>query len=183
MLEGEHNTYLFKVIVAGEGGVGKTTFINRYATNKFIEDTKMTIGVSFYSFENKISEDVTIKLQVWDFGGEKRFRFILPSYCEGAHGVIFAFDLTRISSLLNLHEWLDLVKTNTRNAIFLLIGTKADLVQAIGFEAIDDELIAGFMKTHDLSPDLFIKTSSKTGKNVENVFTKLVDLFYSRMKK
>jgi len=52
-LESEKKTYIFKVIVVGEGGVGKTTFINRYATQKFVEDTKKTIGTSFYLFEKK----------------------------------------------------------------------------------------------------------------------------------
>jgi small GTP-binding protein len=90
--------YMFKVIVVGEGGVGKTTLINRFATNKFSEDTKITIGASFYAFENDVNgSDAPVKLQVWDFGGEKRFRFILPSYCQGAHGVIFAFDLISLS--------------------------------------------------------------------------------------
>jgi small GTP-binding protein len=182
-LEGEQSTHLFKIIVVGEGGVGKTTFINRYATNKFIEDTKMTIGVAFYSFEKKMSDDIIIKLQIWDFGGEKRFRFILPSYCQGAHGVVFAFDLTRISSLYSLHEWLDLVRKNTTNTVFQFIATKADLVEESSFDAINDEHIMEFMKTHDLSPDMFIKTSSKTGENVENVFDKLFDLLHGKVKK
>ena len=102
--------YLFKVVVVGEGGVGKTTFINRFTTNKFNEDTKITIGASFYSFAANVNGgDTSVKLQVWDFGGEKRFRFILPSYCQGAHGVIFAFDLTRATTLWNLNEWFNLV--------------------------------------------------------------------------
>ncbi|MEM3587974.1 MAG: GTP-binding protein, partial [Candidatus Jordarchaeaceae archaeon] len=74
--------YLFKVIVVGEGGVGKTTFINRYTTQRFIESTKITIGTGFYSLDKRVNSDF-IKLQLWDFGGEKRFRFILPSYCKG----------------------------------------------------------------------------------------------------
>ncbi|MHA2330250.1 MAG: Rab family GTPase, partial [Candidatus Hodarchaeales archaeon] len=99
-MEALKSKYIFKIIVVGEGGVGKTTFINRFANNKFVKDTKITIGAGFYSFHNEVYKDTIIKLQVWDFGGEKRFRFILPSYCHGAHGVIFTFDLTRSSSLL-----------------------------------------------------------------------------------
>lgn len=64
--------YLFKVIVVGEGGVGKTTFINRYTTQKFIESTKITIGAGFYSIDKRINGD-SVKLQVWDFGGKKGF--------------------------------------------------------------------------------------------------------------
>jgi len=180
-----HQTYLFKVIVAGEGGVGKTTLVNRYATNMFKKDTKITIGVSFYSFAVNVNGgEIPVKLQVWDFGGEKRFRFILPSYCKGAHGVIFAFDLTRTTSLWNLEEWFDLVKTNTHaKPLYLLIGTKVDLIEQKGpkMMSLVDEQTSKFLKKHELSPDLFIKTSSLTGENISDVFTKIANLIYKRM--
>jgi len=178
-------SYLFKVIVVGEGGVGKTTFINRFATNSFSEDTKITIGASFHSFKNNVNGgDTSVKLQVWDFGGEKRFRFILPSYCHGAHGVIFAFDLSRASTLWNLSEWLDLIKENTENSpIFILIGTKADQIEDNGIEAIKEEQIEEFMKTHNFLSNLFFKTSSKTGQNVKDVFSEMSNLLYKKVKK
>jgi small GTP-binding protein len=177
--------YLFKVVIVGEGGVGKTTFINRFATNSFSEDTKITIGASFYSFENNVNGgDVPVKLQVWDFGGEKRFRFILPSYCQGSHGVIFAFDLSRATTLWNLIEWLDLIKQNTeKNPIFILIGTKADRIDENGREAISDEQIAEFMKEHNFASNLFFKTSSKTGQNVKDVFAEMANLLYEKVTK
>jgi len=176
------SSYIFKVIVVGEGGVGKTTFINRFATNKFAKDTKITIGAGFYSFHNKVEADIIIKLQVWDFGGEKRFRFILPSYCHGAHAVIFAFDLTRSSSLLNLSDWFDLVYKNTNvNPIVLMIGTKADKLGEAGREAVTDVKIEDFLKKNELSPEIFFKTSSLTGENIENVFAVLSDLLYDRV--
>lgn len=181
-LKEEQNEYFFKVIVVGEGGVGKTTFINRYATKRFIEDTKLTIGASFYSFENKVNEYTTIKIQVWDFGGEKRFRFILPSYCKGSHGVIFAFELTRAASLWNLDDWFQLVNENTNNPVVLLIGTKADQIEETSSKALTEAQIEDFRQQYDLSSDLFFKTSSKTGENVEHVFAKLADLLYERVK-
>jgi Ras-related protein Rab-1A len=173
--------YIFKVIVVGEGGVGKTTLVNRYASGKFSEDTKLTVGASFYTFENKVNGDTSVKLQIWDFGGEKRFRFILPSYTRGAHGVIFAFDLTRSTTLFNLEEWFELIKENADSPIFLLIGTKADKIEEAGIEAVNTEQITEFMKTYDLSSKLFLRTSSKTGENIENVFTTLSDLLYRRV--
>jgi small GTP-binding protein len=177
--------FLFKVIVVGEGGVGKTTFINRFATNKFVEDTKITIGASFYAFDNNVNGgDIPVKLQVWDFGGEKRFRFILPSYCQGAHGVIFAFDLTRPTTLWNLKEWFDLVAENTEgNPIFILIGTKADRIEENGSEVISDEQIKQFLEEHNLSHNSFFKTSSKTGDNVTDVFAEISNLLYKKVKK
>lgn len=167
----------------GEGGVGKTTLINRYATNKFAKDTKITIGAGFFSFHKKLNSDVTLKLQVWDFGGENRFRFILPSYCQGAHGVIFAFDLTRASSLLNLSDWFDLVNENTnRTPVVVLIGTKSDKLGEAGSEAVNDVQIEEFMEKYDLVPEVFFKTSSLTGDSIEDVFDTLSELLYSRVR-
>ena len=181
-MDDESQGYLFKVIVVGEGGVGKTTFINRYATQKFIESTKITIGAGFYSLDKRVNGDF-VKLQVWDFGGEKRFRFILPSYCKGTSGVIFAFDLTRPSTFWNLEDWFDLVKKHTNNPIILVIGTKVDEVERFGPRAVNDGQIAEFLKKHNLSAELFFKTSSKTGQNVKEAFSKLYDLLYARAKK
>ncbi|MFX1518348.1 MAG: Rab family GTPase [Promethearchaeota archaeon] len=181
-----HHKYIFKVIVAGEGGVGKTTFINKYATNKFIQDTKITVGVSFHSFETKVNDgETSIKLQVWDFGGEKRFRFILPSYCKGAHGVIFAFDLTRTTSLWNLEDWIKLVNENTNNApTFFLAGTKLDLIEKKNPQMMSyvDEQISKFLQKHELPADLFLKTSSLTGENITDVFAKIANRLYKRIK-
>jgi len=167
--------YIFKIIVAGEGGVGKTTLVNRYATGKFNVDTRVTIGVGFQVFEANGTHNELIKLQLWDFGGEKRFRFLLPSYCNGAHGVILAFDLTRISSLLNLREWIQLIRENTKNPVIVLIGTKNDLAKERG-DGITDDLINQFLSSVDLNDAVVLKTSSKTGENVTNVFSKLSSL-------
>lgn len=177
-------SYIFKVIVVGEGGVGKTTFINRFATNKFVRDTKITIGAGFYSFHlNLNSDNVIIKLQVWDFGGEKRFRFILPSYCQGAHGVIFTFDLTRASSLLNLSDWFDLVNANIQHIspVVVLIGTKEDKLDEAGAEAVNDAQIEEFMSKYKIPSEVFFRTSSKSGKNIKDVFTTLSDLLYAKV--
>jgi small GTP-binding protein len=167
-------TFIYKILIAGEGGVGKTTLINRHATGKFEIDTRMTIGVNFLVFDGNGNHDETIKLQVWDFGGEQRFRFLLPSYCSGAHGVILAFDLTRISSLLNLNDWIRLVQKNTKNPVILLIGTKSDLAE--NGEGIPDDLIHQFLSSIDLDETYFLKTSSKTGENIVNVFSRISSL-------
>jgi len=165
-------TYIYKIIVAGEGGVGKTTLINRYATGTFDVDTRMTIGVGFLVFETNGKLDETIKLQVWDFGGEQRFRFLLPTYCNGAQGVILAFDLTSISTLLNLYDWIKLIKERTKNPVVLLIGTKNDLVKENG-EGIPDDIINQFLSSLGLDKTFFFKTSSKTGENIVNVFSSI----------
>jgi len=157
--------YRLKIIVAGDGGVGKTSLLNRYLSNMFMEVMKMTIGAGFFA---KVlhREDSVIKLQLWDFGGEKRFRFILPTYCKGAHGVILAFDQNDFTTLMNLDEWLRIVRENTKNPVIFLVGTKGDIA---GF--LDEEFVQEFCKQNEIKK--FIPTSAKTGENVERVFEEL----------
>ena len=100
---------MFKVCLFGDGGVGKTTLINRYLTGVFKSDESITIGVDFH-IKKLIIEEKRISLQIWDFAGEERFRFLLPSYVLGASGGIFVYDITRFTSLKNFQDWLDIFK-------------------------------------------------------------------------
>lgn len=158
----------------GEGGVGKTTFIKRFATNKFQKNTLMTIGAGFYAFDCKVHADA-LKLQVWDFGGEQRFRFILPSYSAGAHAVVFAFDLTRPNTLSNLRNWYEIIKLSTNQPVILLLGTKADLDSVV-----DEAQITAFIERYQLPTNIYFRTSSKTGENVMQVFVTLASLLYKK---
>ena len=98
--------FLFKICIFGDGGVGKTTLLNRYVLGLFKDDSKMTIGVDFRMKQLKVNEKI-VTLQIWDFAGEERFRFLLPHYITGASGGIFMYDITRYSSLKNLNEWIN----------------------------------------------------------------------------
>ena len=73
----------FKIIIFGDAGCGKTTLTQRFLTNLFVSDSKMTIGVDFEVKSLEVDKQ-KVKLQIWDFGGEERFRFLLPTYCLGA---------------------------------------------------------------------------------------------------
>ena len=97
--------YSFKICIFGDGGGGKTTLVQRYLTGSFFEDLKMTMGVDFFLKKVKVN-DYLVKLQIWDFGGEERYRFLAPHYFAGATGGIFMYDISRYSSLNHLHNWL-----------------------------------------------------------------------------
>ncbi|MHA1754533.1 MAG: Rab family GTPase [Candidatus Odinarchaeia archaeon] len=157
---------LFKVVVAGEGGVGKTTLIKRFTTSKFTE-SKTTIGVAFVIANMQVEGNV-VKLQIWDLGGEERFRNIVPNFCKGAHAAILVFDLTRYSSFLALPEWIDLIKNNTNNIPIYLVGSKADLVE---YKSLSKEQALQFIKEYKLKK--YFETSSKTGLNVTNLFNQI----------
>lgn len=77
----------------GNASVGKTSLTIRYISGYFMEDLKLTIGVDFYSKTTSYIEK-KVKLQIWDFGGEERFRFLLSQYCKGANGAFFLYDIT-----------------------------------------------------------------------------------------
>ena len=84
---------VLKILTAGEGGVGKTTLLHKYIKGEFLADTKMTIGVEFFLKEMNV-DGFDVILQLWDFGGQERFRFLLESYVTGARGALLMFDLT-----------------------------------------------------------------------------------------
>ena len=156
--------YILKILTAGEGGVGKTTLLHRYVEGKFSANTKMTIGVEFFLKETEIDMK-QCTLQLWDFGGQERFRFLLESYVLGAKGAMLMFDLTRMSSLENLEQWLNIVRKGDPNLPVLFLGTKLDLGDDI---QVDDDYAMSFLREFNLID--FLKISSKTGENVGQAF-------------
>jgi len=160
---------VFKVCIFGDGGVGKTTLVNRYITGVFKESTKLTIGVDFYTKHLKY-DDLRILLQIWDFAGEERFRFLLPSYLIGASGGIFMYDITRYSSLQNYKDWISIFKEKFNYIIplpLLMVGGKSDLLYKRSVLLEDAKRIMNLNHFHDI-----IECSAKTGENVEEIFLK-----------
>ena len=166
--------FILKILTAGEGGVGKTTLLHRYVEGKFSADTRMTIGVEFFLKETEI-DGKQCTLQLWDFGGQERFRFLLESYVLGAKGALLMFDLTRMSSLQNLEQWLNIVRKGDPSLPVLFLGTKLDLIDDI---QVDDDYAKSFLKEYNLID--FLKISSKTGENVSNAFNKLTNIILER---
>ncbi|MFX1322266.1 MAG: Rab family GTPase [Promethearchaeota archaeon] len=156
--------FILKILTAGEGGVGKTTLLHRYVEGRFSAETKMTIGVEFFLKETMI-DTKQCTLQLWDFGGQERFRFLLESYVLGAKGALLMFDLTRPITLENLEQWVNIVRKGDPNLPILFLGTKLDLENDI---QVDDKYAKEFLEVFNLID--YLKISSKTGENVENAF-------------
>ena len=159
--------YLFKVVVVGDGGIGKSTMIQRLITGKFVP-MKITIGTDLATIHKDIDSN-SIKLQVWDFAGEKRFRFFLPNYARGAKGCLLCYDVTRYTSFQNLPEWYDIIRQSALNPIFILVGCKQDLGEMK--RTVTKEEAEKFQKKYNIP--YFFETSSKTGFNNELIFDKL----------
>lgn len=156
--------YTFKVMMLGDSSVPKTSLTIRYITGFYTEDLKLTIGVDFYSktvsFEGKKA-----KIQIWDFGGEERFRFLLSQYCRGADSAIFLYDITNRFTLEHFPEWLQVVRENAGEIPIILAGTNLDLES---FREIPYS--EGLQVSRDYNLDGFIEVSHKTGINVNELF-------------
>ena len=158
----------YKVVIFGDAGCGKTTLTQRFLTNLFKSDAKMTIGVDFEVKSLEVNGK-KVKLQIWDFGGEERFRFLLPTYVRGATGALFMYDVTNYSSLAHIDDWLLVVrkeiKSDKETLPIIVVGGKADL--------IDDREVTGeeglnIAKSRGVNG--FIECSAKSGENVEDTF-------------
>jgi len=117
----------FKIIIFGDADCGKVELTQRFLTNLFVPDQTMTIGVDF-EVKSLTVDGYKVKLQIWDFGGEERFRFLLPTYIRGARGGIFLYDITNYSSLAHIDDWLSAIRKEIRaEDIFpiLVVGNKA----------------------------------------------------------
>ena len=162
---------MFKVCIFGDGGVGKTTLINRYLTDVFKGGSEITIGVDFHIKKLEILEK-RITLQIWDFAGEERFRFLLPSYVLGASGGIFMFDITRYSSLRNFQDWLDIIRRGYKGPNdqipIIMVGSKLDLEYK---RAVSRNEAFDLAKRNGISG--YIECSSKDGQNVPEVFLEI----------
>ena len=160
-----------KIIILGEGGIGKTTLLMRYTTGKFSEDTKMTIGTDFFTKKLKYEHgnmDLYLNLVLWDFAGEERFRFLLSDYTKGSDVILVAFDLSRMKSLYHLSDWMEILesaRTYQNDIPIFLIGNKQDLV---GIKKPDYEYINKWIKDYHVTK--YYETSSRSGFNVDELF-------------
>jgi small GTP-binding protein len=169
---------MFKIVFFGDGGVGKTTLINRYLTGVFKSDSVITIGVDFHVKKVDI-DGKRVSLQIWDFAGEDRFRFLMPSYVVGAAGGIFMFDITRYTSLKNFDDWIEIFKQGykgDKNQIpVLMVGSKLDLEYK---RAVSSEEAFELAKKNNLLG--YIECSAKDGQNVGDVFQDISRLMMLR---
>lgn len=164
----EDYDYLFKSIVVGDGGVGKTALTLRFSKDFFTEDYKMTIGVDFHVKTITIDTNegpIKAKLQLWDTGGQERFSSIRPMYYRGSLGAVLVFDLTNSSSFDHLPQWIEEVRANIKAEIpLLLVGNKSDLFSQ---RAVSLEEINSFTRNFNL---YYMETSAKTGEGVGDCF-------------
>lgn len=157
---------VFKFIVIGSSGVGKTAIITRLVDNVFTEESTSTVGVEFIATTIDV-DGRPVKLQLWDTAGQERFRAIARAYFRSAIGVILVFDLTSRKSFEDLNLWLNDIHSHCDpNAVVTLIGNKKDLEEA---RQISESEAQKFADEHQLQ---YLETSALGGDNVQLAFQK-----------
>jgi Ras-related protein Rab-1A len=160
---GEYD-YLFKLLIIGDSGVGKSCLLLRFSDDIFTDSFISTIGVDF-KIKTVDIEGVKIKLQIWDTAGQERFRTITSSYYRGAHGIIVVYDVTDQKSFDNITKWLKEIDTFAGGQVQkLLVGNKCDLVNERNVTQEQGKALAEGLKIP------FVETSAKSSTNVEQAF-------------
>ncbi|MFX1321954.1 MAG: GTP-binding protein [Promethearchaeota archaeon] len=164
--------YKFKVIIIGPSAVGKTSLLYRFVKNEFQLQYKLTLGANFLSKTLEIKPNKAVYLQIWDIGGQEKFKILYKNFYEGANGALLVFDLSRESTFKKMSTWLfEMYIIMGTKIPFILVGNKVDLFSEIG-EIVNRNAAEWFAKQENAS---YIETSAKTGDNVEQAFIKLVN--------
>jgi len=167
--------HLFKLLLIGDSGVGKSSLLLRFADNTFTESFISTIGVDFKIRTIDVNGK-TVKLQIWDTAGQERFRTITSSYYRGAHGIIVVYDITNAETFNNVQKWLQEIERYACDTVHkLLIGNKCDLVND---RKISTEDAREFADQFNL---VFLESSAKDSTNVEEAFTRMAKSIMEKM--
>jgi len=165
--------YLFKIVVLGEGAVGKTAIVTRFSHGFFRTDYKTTIGSQFAVKNVDFIRDtgnVTVKLQIWDVAGQSRFQILRPMYYRGSSGGLLVFDVTRRRTFIVLEEWLDeLYRAINKKIPLVLVANKTDLPDRVVEPSEGKE----FAAKHDMP---YIESSAKTGEGIVDIFQNLAEV-------
>lgn len=167
--------YLFKLLLIGDSGVGKSCLLLRFADDTFTESYISTIGVDF-KIRTVEQDGKVIKLQIWDTAGQERFRTITSSYYRGAHGIIVVYDVTDMSSFNNVKTWMNEIDRFASEGVNkLLVGNKCDMVSK---KAVDYDTAKQYAESLGIP---FLETSAKNSHNVEQAFLTMASKIKSRV--
>ncbi|KAF3333993.1 ras-related protein Rab2BV [Carex littledalei] len=169
--------YLFKIVLIGDSGVGKSNILSRFTRNEFCLESKSTIGVEFATRTVEI-EGKTIKAQIWDTAGQERYRAITSAYYRGAVGALLVYDITKKQTFDNVQRWLRELRNHAdSNIVIMLAGNKSDLTH---LRAVQLEEAHSMAEKEGLS---FLETSALDASNVENAFQTILSEIYQIISK
>ncbi|MBD3192728.1 MAG: GTP-binding protein [Candidatus Heimdallarchaeota archaeon] len=171
----EEPSAFFKVLIVGDGAVGKTSICTHATTQEFFSDYHLTVGCDFF-IKRIYVKNTSVTLQIFDIGGQDQFLKIRPAFAGGAMGLFLAFDITRRDSFYNLEDWYDSVKEGLHpKAPKVLVATKYDLISEREVWKEDVETFMGI-----LGIDGYVETSSLTGDGVDEAFEMMAKMLLAR---
>lgn len=160
--------YLFKIVLIGDPGVGKTCIVQRFKKGTFVERHGSTIGVDF-TMKTVVVDTKKVKLQVWDTAGQERFRTITQSYYRSANAVVITYDITKKDTFKNVVRWTeDVKKYAPANVIKLLVGNKTDIAENREVTLEEARSCAAHYNMIDA-----LEASAKDATNIENAFLRV----------
>ncbi|KAJ3089300.1 Ras- protein Rab-11A [Quaeritorhiza haematococci] len=172
MSKDDEYDYLFKVVLIGDSGVGKSNLLSRFTRDEFSLESKSTIGVEFATRTIQV-DGKTIKAQIWDTAGQERYRAITSAYYRGAFGALLVYDIAKHPTYANVNRWLKELRDHAdTNIVIMLVGNKSDLRH---LRAVPTEEAKQFAVENGLS---FIETSALDSSNVELAFQKILTEIY-----
>jgi len=163
------NSPVLKIPILGEAYVGKTTIANVLSGGGYIKDYRMTVGVDIF-MRYLDTPHGTLKIQLWDLAGQRRFSFLRKIFYRGSHGAIFMFDITREKTFYMLNDWIQDFLALYPETPVIILGNKKDLKDK---RKVDTELGMELAKRYSTQ---YIETSAKTGENVEYAFKMLLNM-------
>lgn len=164
--------YLFKVVLIGDSGVGKSNLLSRFTRNEFNLESKSTIGVEFATRSITV-DGRRIKAQIWDTAGQERYRAITSAYYRGAVGALLVYDIAKHLTYENTERWVKELRDHADdNIVVMLVGNKSDLRH---LRAVPTDEAKAFSEKNSLS---FIETSALDSTNVEAAFTHILTAIY-----
>ncbi|NVM52380.1 MAG: GTP-binding protein [Candidatus Helarchaeota archaeon] len=163
--------FSFKVVILGDGAVGKTSLLTRFVERTFDQDYKSTIGTNIMRIDYKVMDKITVAFALWDLAGQQYFQKVRQMYLSGCQAALFVYDVTRPDTLYNLKNWQNELHTVAGSEVkSLLVGNKIDLVE---------ERKISYEEGNKLADELglsYLETSAKTGDNVNRAFGSLAFL-------
>ncbi|XP_048409295.1 ras-related protein Rab-7b-like [Stegostoma tigrinum] len=155
-----------KIVILGSLGVGKTSLLNRYVNNRFTQEYRTTLGASILPKEIRV-DNTLVKLQIWDTGGQERFKSLVPSFSKGSDGCVLVFDVTDRDSLYALEGWREeillQIPLEYKDYPFVALGNKVDLTER---QVTSDEAEA-WCSSHNIP---YFEVSAKEDINVDHAF-------------
>lgn len=174
----EEYDYLYKIVLVGEAGVGKTHLLSRYVKGSLPKNPTSTIGVEFATRTVPLLTGGTVRAQIWDTAGQERYKSITSAHYRRAVGALLVYDITNEKSFLNLKKWIDDLKENAEpDIVIMLIGNKIDLCEkSPNSRKVATEQGAKFAQSHSM---LFEETSAITVTRVREAFENLLQEIYN----